>query len=368
MPNESPEAQPHIPVPVWLDVFEREYLAEYVPAGGAAVKVVSGTDAALRQLTRGVENLAAQNKMHYAFLDAAKPDSLGRKPDLHRMDKFFFATTANVDWKEWAASQARHFLAIRGVTLNPGREISDLAGIAQDNGREPQDLLNQYQAELATPQIRDFGMAVEFRSAVTALGRVQLVPDSVAPSTEEVLLHWFAGRTIPGASASLKKIQIYERIHQTNARFMLASLCRWLPSIGLNGLTAVLDFRPYEYRKITKTQRQAQENRKLNDAIAQGYTTEELAELQAGFEKEPEVAYTESGYMQMLASIRRFIDEIDWFERFTLIILTTPAYYDALSRRKYTDYDALQTRIGLEVRDAARANPTATLVHLEAAA
>ena len=66
----------------------------------------------------------------------------------------------------------------------------------------------------------------------------------------------------------------------------------------------------------------------------------------------------------MLTLIRRFIDEVDWFERFLLVIQTSPKFYDALSRRNYFNYDALQTRIGLEVHDLEKPNPTAALVHL----
>ena len=368
MANEPIESQPRVAVETWLSIFEREYLAEYVPAGGAAVKVVSGTPAALHHLKCGVEALASERKMHYATLDAAKPDAAGKKPDLHRMDKFFFAATTGLDWKGAAASQARQFLTTRGIDIRPGRQLSDLAGIAADNERAPLELENEYRIELANQQLRDYGMAIEFRTAITTLGRMQITPNAFAPATEEVLIDWLSGRAMPGSASALKRIQIYERIHQTNARFMLASLCRWLPNIGLNGLVLTLDFRPYEYRKIPRTQRQAQENRKLNEAISSGATTEELAVLQESFDKEPDITYTEAAYMQMLALVRRFIDDTDWFERFALVILTTPAYYDALSRRNYNNYDALQTRIGLEVRDAHRANPTATLVHLEDAA
>jgi hypothetical protein len=68
--------------------------------------------------------------------------------------------------------------------------------------------------------------------------------------------------------------------------------------------------------------------------------------------------------MQMLNMLRRFIDEVDWFERLLLVVLTTPRFYDDTSRRNYFNYDALQTRIGLEVHDARRPNPCANLVHL----
>jgi hypothetical protein len=352
----------------WLELLRREYLAEYVRAGGSAVKVLSGSDERLLQVACRVREMATREGYFFAELDPSEPDAAGKRKDLHRMDKFFFEATRGVEWKEWAAAQARRYLEERGIRLAGSRALSDLEGIAADNGRDPQDLLNQYQRELATPQIRDHGMAVEFRTAVTALGRAQLVPDAVTPTTEEVLLAWFAGRTMPGASAALKKIQIYERINQANARHMLASFCRWLPRTGHAGLVLVLDLRPYEHKRVTKTRRQAQLMERVREAVARGAASEELAALMAGGETEPAVAYSDKAYMQMLTMVRRFIDEIDWFERLLLVILTTPKFYDHASPRNYFNYDALQTRVGLEVHDARRANPAAALVHLGEAA
>ncbi len=179
-----------------------------------------------------------------------------------------------------------------------------------------------------------------------------------------MLLAWLGGRTLPGASTALKKMQIYERINQANARPMLASFCRWLPKVGFAGLVVGLDFRPYEHKKVSKTQIEAQINRRVREAIAAGASRDELAALVSAGDDEPAVTYSDAAYMQMLTLIRRFLDEVDWFERFLLVIQTSPRFYDSLSRRNYFNYDALQTRIGLEVHDLQKPNPAAALVHL----
>ncbi len=104
--------------------------------------------------------------------------------------------------------------------------------------------------------------------------------------------------------------------------------------------------------------------------MARGASPEELAQLAEEHDRsQPDVFYSDSAYMQMLTLIRRFIDEIDRFERFLLVILTSPNFYkdktlDPTIKRCYFDYDALQTRIGQEVHDARNANPAASLVHL----
>lgn len=270
-----------------------------------------------------------------------------------------------MDWHSWAALQTRKKLAELGVYVADERRLSDLERIAADNQRDLRDLLNQYEQAVTAEQLRDHRMALEFRIAITALGRALLVPDSVTPTTEEVLLAWFAGQTLPGAAAALKRIHIFERINQGNARQMLASFCRWLPGTGHQGLVAVLDFRPYERKKASRAQRDQEPLARIRAAHARNAPAEELRRLisEEG-EAEPAVTYSDQAYRHMLALLRRFIDEIDGFERFCLLVLTSPAFYDSSSRRNYFDYNALQTRIGLEVRDARRANPAAALVHL----
>ena len=348
----------------FLRALDQECLLDYLKSGGSAVKFVSGSDAQLAIVQEQIRERARQESYYHALLNPGKLDSAGKRRDLHRMDKFFFEATVGVDWKTWAETQARRYLSEHGIYLSPGRKLGDLEGVAQDNGRDVHDLLNQYQREFATAQLRDYGMSAEFRTAVTALGRAQLVPDAVTPSIEEVLLKWFAGKTLPGASNALKKIQIYERISLANARSMLVSFCHWLPKTGHNGLVVTLDFRPYEHKKIPKTQQLTEQLQRLDEAIARGASAQELALLRSAVGPEPAVTYSDPAYMQMLALLRRFIDEIDGFERFLLVVLTRPTFYEDTSRRKYTDDDALQTRIGLEVRDARYANPAAALVHL----
>lgn len=354
----------------WLSTLEREYLADYVRSAGSAVKVVAAGGDAPDHVAARVRRMASDAGCFTAHLDPGRLTEGGKRPDLHRIDRFFFAVTREVDWKAWAAMQARQYLESSGIHLAEGRALGDLEQIALDNGRDPQDLLAQYQRELATPQVRDPRLSIEFRTAVTALGRALLIPDAVTPTTEEVLLGWFEGRSLPGAASALKKVQIYERINLSNARPMFASFCRWLPRTGHAGLVVTLDFRPYEYKRVAKGKRQEEQLRLLRDAIARGATSDELARIAAeGAAPEPEAVYSDAAYMQMLQMIRRFIDEIDWFERFLLVILTSPDFYrdktlDPTIKRCYFDYDALQTRIGQEVHDARYANPAASLVQL----
>ena len=361
---------PPLSLETWLKTIENEYLDDYVCSGGSAVKVVTGTGAQLSQVVSNLHSLAKAKDYFSVHLDPAKKDDAGKNPNLHQINKFFFKVTESVDWKASAAVQAKQYLENQGIVLAEGRDIGDLERIAQDNGRDSSDLLNQYQRELATPQIRDTRLSIEFRTAVTALGRSLLIPDAVTPTTEEVLLGWFGGKSFPGAASALKKVQLYDRINLTNARPMLASFCRWLPQIAQSGLVVTLDFRPYEYKKVAKGKRQQEQLELIRAAAARGASPEEIGRIAEEHDSsQPEIFYSDAAYMQMLTMVRRFIDEIDYFERFLLVILTSPNFYkdkahDPTVKRCYFDYDALQTRIGQEVHDARNANPAASLVNL----
>lgn len=354
----------HVSPDVWLNTIHREYLSDYIKSGGSTVKFISGDDATLSSTQSTLHSMSLREGYFHVHLDTAVPLPDGKNPDLHRIDRFFFAATKPVDWSARTRAEAIAYLDSRGIVLQPGRALKDIDGIASDNGRDPTDLINQFQRELVTGLITDRGMAIEFRAAVGALIRGQLLPDSMSPTTEEVLLEWFAGRTMPGAAAALKRIHIFERITRGNARHLLGSFCRWLPKVGHGGLVLTLDFRPYEHKKIPRGRRQTATLQALQQAIAAGAPKDRLEALLAEGAAEPAVSYSDLAYMQMLAQLRRFIDEIDWFERFMLIVLTTPRFYDDSSTRNYWDYDALQSRVGLEVHDARRANPAAALVHL----
>ena len=353
-----------IPLWDWMEVFEKEYVADYLKAGGSTVKFLSASDATLNTALDAVRDTAGHYGYHFVHIDPSKPNEIGKKQAFHRIDELYFALTKSVDWKAWASEEARAFLKSRGINVASGRSLNDIDGIAEDNGRVVSDLYNQYQRDFATRFITDTSLAIEFRTALTALSRAQVLPDSMTPTTEDVLLNWLAGKSVPGGSAALKRIGVFNRIDLTNARDMLTSFCRWLPRTGRSGLFAVLDFRVYEHKPRTAAQRRKDHEIQLQEAIKARASHEELDAIISSSKLPPPLRYTDANYYQMLLLLRRFIDETDYFERFCLLVLTSPAFYDNVSERNYANYNALQTRIGIEVRDAKRANPLAALVHI----
>jgi hypothetical protein len=351
----------------WLRLIEREYLDDFIPSGGSATKFVSGQPAALDLVARRLTHAAQERSLFTRHLDPGQPRDDGKKIDIHRADRLFFEITRDVDWKAWANAQARHFLETQGIRLLPGRRLDAIDAIAADNGRASADLMNQYQREFALRLIRNRRLTPAFRSALAALGRAQLIPDQMTPTTEEVLIGWLRGQRVPGASAALKRIQVFGGIDQSSARHMLTSFCNWLSDTGHKGMLVVLDFRAYEHRRKPGTQRNKLAIDALQELRRRGGSREEMEQILVQLDAPPPVAYSEPAYLAMLQLLRRFIDEIESFRGMLLVVLASPRYYfgEREIERTYYDYDALQTRIGLEVHDRDRADLAASLVHLE---
>lgn len=357
---------PKISLKTWLAAMDNEYFDEYLRSGGSTVKFISGDDSTLSAVNLLIKNQTQKNGYHYAFLNPAQFDSSGKRPELHRIEKLFFQVTCDVDWKNWAAQIAREYLERQGLYIRPGRALNDIDGIAQDNNRDAADLIKSFQTGFATPLIRDHTLSLDFRTALTALSRAQILPETMTPTTEEVLISLLQGRRIGGDLSALKKIQIYSRIDRTNARHMLTSFCRWLPRTGRSGLVVVLDFRPYQARKTTKAQQDKDTLRRIREAYERGADIQEINSILEEKNSDSILLYTEQAYLQMLQMLRMFIDDTEVFQSFCFVALTSPSFYIKTNdSRNFYDYDALQTRIGLEVRDIQKANPSAALVHLE---
>lgn len=350
---------------LWLRVLEEEYLSDFIPAGGSAVKFVSGTPETLDGVGCNVRVLAERHGFHHAFLDPGRLTESGRMPYLHRTDRFFLSLTSGIDWKACAAEQARKLLTHKGIELR-GRELNDLDGIANDNGRSRDQLLNELQRELTDRHLKDHGMGSEFRNALFALIHRQLVPETITPTTEEVLLKWFRGAATQRGHVTLKSVRVYERISGANAWTMLRSFTHWLPQAGRRGMVAVLDLRPYEMMAVPQTRLNSEVIREMEAARRRGTTQAELEDILQRALARPAVVYRQAAYARMLALLRHLIDAGTMLERTLLVVLSSPDYYSdpAPGRRTFFDYEALQTRIGLEVHDARRGNPCAALAHL----
>ncbi len=355
----------------WRRVFDQEHLDSFIPQGGSSVKFLSGGPDSLASVKEDLADASRQRNFQYVELDAATLTGEGKTPDFHKIENFFFAISRTIDWNAAAKEQVLGEMQRRGIRVREGLALDNYERIAEDNGRDPQDLINEYKRIVTDRIIKDYAMARDFRVAIAALGRSQLIPDEMSPTTEQILLGWLTGEKIAGSAAALKRISIQEKISRSNAKFALISLCNWLRSVGRPGIVIVFDFRAYENVRMTKSQQAAHQSDRMREAILAGASNEQLRTL---LEEPKEQAsgpyYSPTAFLQALEMLRHIIDDVERLPGLALVVLGTPQFFEnripLAKERLFTSYNALQTRIGLEVHDRSRQNPSASLVHLEA--
>lgn len=358
-------------VETYLRTFESEYLLDLLPSGGSTVRFVTGSSDDLEAYQIGVEHFANRHGYHHVMLDTNKKvgETASGNPighNFHRLDKIYAQIAGTLDWAALAARQMHAELKERGIDFPGGVLTSDVEAVARHNDMERSRLLKKYENVLTHAYLGDTRMSSEFRTAITALGHSLVVPDEMTPTTKEVLLGWLrAEKALPGAKEVLSRIHIHSRINLGNVRFMLASLMHWLRKAGEQGLVLVLDFRPYERTRMTKSARAIEMSRRFRDAAARE-AFDEIKIITREFDEESIlVHYSSSAYIQMLELMRHFVDETERFEGFALLVMGSWSYFSGTAPgRKYSDYNALHTRIGMEVNDRNLQNPSAPLVHL----
>ncbi|MCW5941648.1 MAG: DUF2791 family P-loop domain-containing protein [Fimbriimonadaceae bacterium] len=314
-----------------------EYLESFVRDGGGTVRLLgAGTDdlkAAFGQLRKSATDLG----YHVVSLHPGRLREDGRKPHLHRMDRLTTTVLGSLSWGDLVDAQVRIALREMGLDEAPGGAGFDVGTLAAHNGRDPQDLRRRFERLVAAVALSDRNYCVEFRLAIAALVRARLLPSEVSATTERAVLNWFKGVQEPGAAAQLRRIGIHDRIGRLNARWVLQSVTHWLPKTGKTGLAVFLDLRPYE--RTPSSQSRSGEDGALH--------------------------YSRPSYIQMLESLRRFLDDAEEFRSFVLFVGATPDFF-AEGRRNYRDYDALYGRVANEIHPSGRPNPAAALTVLRA--
>jgi hypothetical protein len=216
----------------WIDAIDREYLADFILAGGGSVKFVTGGPAESAEVSAAIDALAEERGYVRVDLDAARTK-------LHRIDQIFFEVARQIDWAGLAAAfVADGFRAdgrLSGRPIEKSPEGFDLSVIAAENGMEEADLRVLLKTFLRA-LYDDYAMSQEFRLAMLQLCRAQIagLDHSAIP-----VLFWLKGEL--ARIAELKSAKIFQKIGRHNARLMLQSLTHWLRRNGQPGLVLSLD-------------------------------------------------------------------------------------------------------------------------------
>ena len=306
----------------WTGLLEKEYLAEFIPAGGAAVKIAVAAPERADSIAETIAQAAQRNGALVARVNAATTR-------VHMIEKVFFAIASQVDWDALAARWLRDQFRDNGYALRDDQPLSDTEALAAQRGMRAADVRAEVERWIANGVLRDYRLDKEFRTAMAMLCRAQVNPQNVSPTDADVIKRWLRGEK---ANLSvLKRVQIFGRIARHNARRHLSSLAIWLHETGYSGLALLLD---------------------VNTVTL---------DIPVG---EATVRYTRNATLDFYEVLRQFIDDTDEVEHLIIVVIAGPGLLDH-AKKNVDNYAALKMRTADEVRDRNRANPLNALVRVE---
>jgi len=309
----------------WFQTIRQEYLQRFVGQGGSSVKfVVTPSDTDRAHVQDQLVALAVQEQYACVRVDA-------KDTKIHMMDKFFHQVSRRVPWDELASQFVRRLLQENGYQIPEGKEDFSIAGVARMNERAEPLLRRDLNSWLERAIYHDTHMCQEFRMAMIRLCLGQMDSGAESPFMTEPVKAWLCGEL--RQISSLKEALIFQKIVRTNARYMFASLSRWLRLVGKTGLVVSLDLsRCLESKKPTS----------------------------------PEgLYYGVSATLDAYEMLRQFIDGTDELESLLLVVSVPPEFLTD-TRRGLSRYEALKLRIWDEVRDRQYQNPLGALIRLGA--
>ena len=307
----------------WLQVVRREYLDDFIRAGGAAVKfVVPNGEQRPVGLWEQLRATAEASGFQFALVDAAATR-------LHLIDKLFQEVARQVDWDALATAFLTRLLTDQSLLLPASLADFNLATIATLNDY-PEPLLQSRIDRWVLKQIfADYAMSQEFRYALIQLCRAKLAPTD-DPALAQAVEEWLRGEL--RLVSAVKRALIFQKVARHNARHLLFSLAHWLHVAGRSGLVLGLDIS--RYAEATR-----------------------MSERSSGF------YYSAAAALDAYEVLRQLIDATDELEHCLVVVFASTAFV-ADDRRGLRSYQALTMRIADDVRDRYRQNPLASLVRV----
>lgn len=305
----------------WIGLIEREYLADFIHSGGAAVKIAVTATEGVPAVIEAVARAGEARGHIVARVDAASVR-------LYMIDKVFHSVAQQIDWDALTDRRLRALLQDNGIAIEPDRPLHDVEGIANANGRTRQDLMAEINRLIANKILKDYALVKEFRTAMAMLCWGMINPQNVTPTDADLVKRWLTGER--ANLGQLKRVQIYQKIGRHNARLLLGALAVWVRAVGYSGLILLLD---------------------MNAVVDEAPPRENL------------VRYTRAGVLDTYEVLRQFIDDTDEMAHLLVVAAAGPGFLDS-PKRNVDNYTALKLRTSDEVRDQTRANPLNAMVRL----
>ncbi len=308
----------------WLEILEREYLANFITAGGAAVKFVVGDNGGLAFVQRRLREASERHNLTFISIDAGNTR-------LHMIQDVFFAIARALDWN----ALARHFVEAlfngSGYAWSePGRPVS-MQDLATANRIDITLLRRDIKQWLTRDIMRDNRMTQDFRIAMTQICLLQMEPRSSEVPIEAPIIQWLTGRL--RTISTLKSAPITAKVTRYNGRAMLRSACQWLRKCGKGGLCLALDI-----RQFGKADRSG----------------------------DGRFRYSPGAVMDGFEVLRQVIDDAEHFTGMLFVVLADDTLTGGDRRRSLDAYLALKWRVWDDVRAEDHDDPLAPLVRLAA--
>lgn len=315
-----------IPLAVWMDTLETEYLASFVPQGGASVKFAVTPEELKPELSRLMRERCMQEGYTLINLNADEMRA-------HMPQDIFFYLSRQIDWRLLARRVILRLASERGYRVD-GIDAADTGNIfeavASANGLEASFVLSLIRPEIQGYVFRNPNMAKDFRVAMTHFC------DQEKPggpeSAGQPLLDWLTGNNT--RVSSVRPFGIYTGINRTTARYFIESTLYWISFAGYTG-TVIL----FDNSRVTLARNPRDGLRYYSRAMA----------------------------VDHYELLREFVDGVDKLANTLLVVVASPDFLDpddSTRSRGYGIYSALRTRVMDDVRDRNLANPIASLVRL----
>ena len=308
---------PPLPLSEWLSVIECEYLTDFVPAGGAAVKFAILENEAIGMAAKRLVQLGQAHGMLTVTVEAGRTR-------IHMMHELFFAIARDLSWDSLAQRYLEGLFGAHDYAWPRPGEPMTVPDLAAAFAVAPSLLTHRVDQWLTADLWDDRRLVQDFRAALMSLCLSRLEPQS--RETAGPVLQWLRGEKVP--PASLRAVDISFGLSRTNARAMLVSLCHFLRKIVAGGLLVVLDARRFS-----------------------------CSEAADGM-----VRYSPAAVMDAYEVLRELIDDAEHLPGLFVAVLADAALATGDPRRALAQYAALQMRVWPDVRPGDRQNPLAPLV------
>ena len=310
----------------WLEVIDREYLSDFIGAGGAAVKFAVAHEDRRLALQEALRSRGESRGYLFTGLDAATCRA-------HMPQELFFGMARQVDWRFLARRAILNFLAEEGFRVEgiDAREPRMIDSIIAENDSRRDFIGRVLRPHLENRIFRNADLSKAFRIAMLHLCRCE-IQDTAGMDLYpgQALLDWLRGEnTLIGP---LRDFQIRTRIDRTTARYFIESTCHWIRQAGGHGIIVLLD----------------------NARVTVGRNPRDGLRY-----------YTKAMTLDHYEVLREFIDDADRLSGLLFVVATDEGFLDDSPRsRGWGIYTALRTRVMDDVRDRNVVNPVSSLVRI----